>query len=124
MHDSLLMRSVYGIGELLHQRRRVLRRQRRAVELLRQATARAIFEREIRLPAVRAEFVDVNDPRMIERGDRFRFREKARAVFFRGVSASEYHFQCDFAIELRLPSVIDNAHAATAEQTQYLVTRR
>ncbi len=51
-----------------------------AVDLLGEAAAREIFEREIRQAVLLADFEDLDDVGVFDRGDRFRFRVEASEV--------------------------------------------
>jgi len=38
------------------------------------------------------------------------------------MSASQHHLECDDAVELEMPGLVNDAHAATAQHAQNLIT--
>ena len=67
--DAALVGVVHGAGQRLDQGGGVARRLRRAVELLLQAAAVEIFQREIRLAVVLADLVNLHDVGVLQPGD-------------------------------------------------------
>ena len=124
MNDVLLVRRLHRPRQRLHQRRRFLRRQRRAVELLLQAAAAAELQREERLALVLADLVDLHDVGMLQARDGLRLGLEAGQVRRAGVAARQDHLQRHQPIQLRLPRLVDHAHAAAAQLAEDLVARR
>ena len=121
MHDAALVGGVHGAGQGFDQRGGVARRQRGAVELLRQAAAVDVFQREVRQAFVLADFVDLHDVRVLQARDGFGFGAESSPLVRRGVLAGQDHLQGDDAVERDLPGLVDDAHAAAAELAEDFV---
>src|SRR5262245_50487081 len=91
------------------------RRQRRALEPARQAAAAAELQREVGQAVVLADFVDLDDVGVLQPRDRRRLAAKAVEAFVIGVAAGEDHLEGDDAVQLQVPGLVDDAHAAPAQ---------
>ena len=98
--------------------RRLVHRLRLAADPLRQAAAIDVLEREIGQPFVLADLVDLHDVRVLQTGDRLGLGVEPGQLLRPGVCAGQHHLQGDDAVQLRLPRLVDDAHAAAAQLGQ------
>ena len=80
-----------------------------------QRSAVAELQRDIRQAVMLADFVDLHDIRMAQMRYGFRLGVKTRQLLRIGMDARADHLKRDEAIEVRLPRLVDDAHAAFAE---------
>ncbi len=121
MDDAALVGVVDGTGQHLDDLRRLLVGQRRALQSRGQAAAGDELQREVRLPFVFADLVELDDVRVLELRHRPRLGQKARPMDRPSVVAGEDHLQGHQAVELRVPRLVDDAHAAPAQLREDLV---
>ena len=67
------------------------------------------------------DLVDLDDVGVLERRHRLRFDEKPSQRIGAGVSPGEHHLEGDEPVELLLPRLVHDAHAAAAELAEDLV---
>src|SRR5262249_2720727 len=72
-------------------------------------------------PAVRAVVVHLHDAGVLHLRDRLRLRQEARAIVRGGVPARQDHLQRARAAQAQLPGLVDDAHAAAAQNAPDLV---
>jgi hypothetical protein len=70
---------------------------------------------------VLADLVNLHDAGVVQPSHRLRLDLEARQLLGAGVAAGQDHLQCDDPIQLRLPGLVDDTHAATAQLAQDLV---
>ena len=68
-----------------------------------------------------ADIVNLHDMGVLQPCDGLRLSAEAFQVIRRGIMACQNHLQGDDAIELKLPGLVHNAHAAAAQDAQNLV---
>ena len=111
---------VHRAGEVFDQPGAVAHRhqvdQRR--ELLGQAAPFDILQRQVGLPGLLADLVDLHDAGVLERRHRRGFFAEALAVHVAGVGPREDHLEGDDAVQCRLAGLVDDPHAAAAEFAQ------
>ncbi len=122
MDDARLVGGVHGPRQRLQQRRRLGGRQRLAAELLVEAAAAHVLQREERQAAVLADVVNLDDVRVPQPGDRQRLAPEALELLRGGVRPGEDHLQGDDAVQAPLPGLVDDAHAAAAQLLQNVVS--
>ena len=120
--ESLLVREVNGVGQSADEFRGFSRRQRNTAESLAQTAPGNEFEREIRMAAVFADIVDLDDVRVLQLPERLGFAAKPSDFVPTGQIFPEDHFQCDESLERLLPRPIDHAHTAATEFIENVVT--
>ncbi len=123
MNDPAPVRLVDGPRERLDQGGGPLRRPRRAVEPLRQASAFQILELEIGPAVMIAEAVNLHDVRVPQFRDRLRLGQKANRGFVPRVFARQDHLERNVAIQLDFLSLVDDSHAAAAQDTLDRIAR-
>jgi hypothetical protein len=123
MDDAVFVSVLHRPGQGPQQLRGGARRLRHAVEVLGQAAAVEVLQREERETVVLADLVDLHNVGMVQPGHRLGLGAEAGQVFRLGLGAGQDHLQGDEALELRLPRLVDHAHAAAAEQAQHLIAR-
>jgi hypothetical protein len=89
----------------------------------RQRAGGAVFQREEGEACVLADLEDLHDVGMLQTGDRLRLDAEAFQLGSAGVAARQDHLQGDDAIELEMPSLVNNAHAAAAQFGEHFVAR-
>src|SRR5262249_27003383 len=102
-----------GEGEVAHERRRVLGRERAFLELLREQTALNKLERDPARLVGHARVEDLDDPRVAE--PRRRARLAHEAIDDLPVRDLADRLERDLAPEPRVVGAVDDAHAAAAE---------
>jgi len=70
---------------------------------------------------VLADLVDLNDVGVLQAGDGLGLGAEAGQVRRAGMAARQDHLQRDDAIQLEVPRLVDDTHAALAELAQDLV---
>src|SRR6266851_670440 len=78
-----------------------------------------VLHREERPSVLLADLVDLNDVRMLEPGYRLDLDTEAGQLFRERIR--EHHLESHNAVELLLPRLINDAHAAAAQTSQDLV---
>ena len=68
-----------------------------------------------------ADLVDLDDVRMLQRRHGLRFDEKAGQGIGAGVPSGEHHLEGDEPVELLLPRLVDDPHAAAAKLAENLI---
>jgi hypothetical protein len=63
---------------------------------------------------VLADLVDLDDVRMLQVSHRFGLTPEAKQLLATGMGAGQDHFEGDQAIELHVPGLVNDAHAAPA----------
>ena len=119
--DSLLMGAFDRLGDYHDDLGGLPRRQRPIGNFLRQAFAFDERHRKIMLPVVLADFEDGDDAGMIEFGRRFGLGVEPFDVGFVGKLSRQDHFQGHGAIEIHLPRLVDDPHAAAGDLGQQFV---
>ncbi len=76
---------------------------------------------EIALAVVLAHLVDRHDAGVVEQGDRLGLVLEPEQVGVIGQHAGLDHLECDGPVEVDLPSLVDDAHAAAAQLLEELV---
>jgi hypothetical protein len=120
---ALAVGVVHGLGQLPHEHGGVAGRLRRTGDLLVQAAAVDVFQREVGAAVVLADLVDVDDVGVLELGGGLGLAAEAGPVVFVGVLAGADHLQGDRPLQAALPGQVDHAHAAAAEHAQDVVAR-
>ena len=100
---------------------RLARRLRLAAELAVEAAAVDEFQREERQPVLFADFVDLDDVRMLEPGDRLGFDIEAGQLMIARMGAGQHHLERDEAVEPALTCLVNDAHAAPAQLAEDFV---
>ncbi len=121
MHDAGVVARLHRLGNLMHQLRRLPRRQRRAVQVIRQAAAFAELHREERQPLVLADLVDAHHPRVTQPADRLRLAAEPLLLRRPGVRPRQDHLQRHHAVDPILARLVHDAHAAARQLLQDLV---
>ncbi len=116
-----MVSGVHGPRQRLHQPGRLLGRQRRTVEFLGQTAAVHELQRKVGMAVVFADLEDLHDVRVLQAGDRFGLGAEAGYLPFAGVFAGQDHLQGHQTVELALPGLVDDAHAAAAQFVQQFV---
>jgi hypothetical protein len=122
VQDAALVGVVDGPGHGLDQFRRLTRCQRRVGEAPGEAAAVHELQREVGQAVVLADFEDLDDIRVLQAGDRLGLPAEA-GQFLRELDARPHHLQGHDALEPEMPRLVDDAHAAVAEDAQDLVAR-
>lgn len=86
-----------------------------AGDALLQAATVEIFQGDIWLALVFADFVNLNDVGMLQSGDGFGLRSKTRLSGCVGELSVEDHFQSDDPTQCKLTNPVNDAHAAAAQ---------
>jgi hypothetical protein len=121
--SPLLVGGFYGFGERGDQAGGLFWRPRGAVELVRQAAAGNILQREKRQPLVLPDAIDLHDVRMLHPSDGLGFAAEAKQTVLGGMFSGQDHLEGHEAIELHLPGLVNHAHAAPAQNLQDVVAR-
>jgi hypothetical protein len=120
--DAALVGVVDRAGQRLDQGGRGGRRRDVGGDGLRQGAAADVLQRVERSALRRADLVDLDDVGVLELGDRLRLGAEADQRFGVGQIARQDHFQGDEPVELDLPGLVDDAHAAAAQLAEDLIT--
>ncbi len=123
MDHARLVGGLHRAGQRPHQRCRVARRYRRAVEAVGQRASGTILHREVRQPVVLVYFKDLHNVRMLQARDDLGLALEALPLRHPGMAAGKDHLQRHQTLQADLARLVDNAHATTAERVQYLVSR-
>jgi hypothetical protein len=70
-----------------------------------------------------AHVVDLDDVGVAQAGDRLGLALEARPLVRPGVGAGEEHLEGDGAIESQMPGLVDDTHAAPAEEGLHVIAR-
>src|SRR5262249_9501091 len=100
---------------------RFLRREGRAVQLLRQRAAVHELQGEVVSTGLLTDLVDLDDARVVETGDGLSLDPEAGQLFGGSVLPGEDQFEGDQALEPDVPRLVDDAHAAAPQLSQYFV---
>ncbi len=120
MDDAVLVGELDGLRKHHGDLGRFVGGECSVIELLRQRAAADIFQHEIRLARVNADFVNLHDIRMHELGDCGGFRLKTAFLVFVGIRTGLDHFHGHHARQLQVLRQTHHAHAAFAEDSQDL----
>ena len=121
MDDAALVRGVECFEDLLRDGQRDGGRHRPARDQHRQIVAADELHNErADRPGV-LESVDLRDVRVIQRRERLRLADESLQAILVGDEALRQDLQGDIAIELRVPRLVDLAHAARSESGQDFV---
>jgi hypothetical protein len=118
MDDAPFVGMLHGAGQRQDELRRLPRRDGRTVQMLRQAAAADVLQRQIRAAVLLADLEDLHDARMLHLGDGFGFGAEAGQVLRAGVHARQHHLQRHQPIQAQLPRLIDDPHAAVADHLE------
>ena len=121
MDDAGAVRRGDGVRQLLDQAGGRFRRQRGAVEVVRQRAAVAVFQHQIRTAVVDAVLEHLDDVRMLQAGNGLGLVPEALSLVAGRRFLRADHLQGDKAVERRLPRLVHHAHAAAAQLGQDLV---
>ena len=121
MDDPRLVGRADGPGQGLEQSGGLARRHRFLGEALAQSAPGGELEHQIRPLVVLTDAVDGDDIRVAEPGGGQGLGAEPIALAWVGVSALEHHLQRHQPVELRVAGLIDDPHAATAQDPEYLV---
>src|SRR5262249_37225281 len=103
------------------QRGRLSRRRPLLLELVGEGATVAELQREERLAAHLADFVQLHDVRVLQAGHRFRLDLEAQPFCWAGVLKGADRLQRHQAVGPQLPRPVDDPHAAVAADPQDLV---
>ena len=121
MHHAALVGEVHGPGQDLDELGGGKRRLGFAGELACQAAAIDIFQRE-KGPAVDfADLVNLHDIGMLQTGRRLGLELEAAQIVVAGMGAAQHHLESHDAVEPSLPGLVDDAHAAPAQDAEDFV---
>ena len=81
------------------------------------------LQREVRQPVVVAVVVDLDNPRVLDLGDGVGLGVEPSDLVGGGVRPGQNHLQRDQSIQSDVPGFVDDAHAASADLRDDLVTR-
>jgi hypothetical protein len=90
---------------------------------LREIAAGCIFECDVRGSLVNPDLVDADDVGMGQARDGLSLDAEAGQFQEVGFPRCEHHLEGDDAVEAEVAGLVDDAHAATAQLAQQLVTR-
>ena len=116
--DALLVRELQRVANLRHDGERLLGLHLPGADHLAQVYAVHEFHREIIQPAALAEVVDGDDVRVAELRERARLASEALDEIRRQRVGGRQDFQRDDAIQIELPRLVHDAHAAAPEQLE------
>ena len=122
MDDAGVVRELHGAGEHFNQLGGAGGRPRVAGEALGQAAAVHELERQVRVPVRLADVENLDDVRVLERRDRFRLAAEPLPLGRPGVRAGQDHLERDRAVQVEVPGLVHDAHAAAADLVNDLVT--
>jgi hypothetical protein len=122
VNDSLAMGEIHGQSQDLHHLGGMHDRLRRGGQPLLQTAAVHVLQRQERAAAVLADFVDLDDVRMLQLADGFGFRAKTGQLGLTGMAACENHLEGDHALQAALAGLVDHAHRPAAEGFEDFVT--
>ena len=112
---------MHGAGQVLDDHGGLASRQRRAAQFVGQAAAVDELERQEVLTAGLADLVDLNDVRVLQPGDSLGLDAEAGELLGAGVRTGQDHLQGHEPIQGHLFGLVDDAHAAPAEQADDFV---
>jgi hypothetical protein len=124
VNDSLLMGRGYRPGQDFHQPRRLRSGQRRTLAMLLQAAAVDEFEGKERLSRLFADLIDLHDVGVMQPGNGRSFSAEAVALARPSLGTGADHFEGHDSVQLDLPGLVDDAHAAVTDLLQNLVPSR
>ncbi len=110
-------------GQRLDELGRLTGRLRRAVQLLVEAAAAHELQRDVGLALVLADLEDLHDVGVLQPRHRRGLGPEARQLVRLGLTAGADHLEGDDAVELHLPGLVDDAHAAPPQLPQDLIVR-
>ena len=113
--DAGLVRGVDRTSNALAQAGCFGERQQRVADLAGEASPFHVLQGEEGLPVVLADFVDLNDVRMLDAGDGLGLATEADDGVRLGACSGKNHLQGDQAFEASLLGLVDHAHAALAQ---------
>ncbi len=119
----MLVGRVQRAGELFGQGGRRTPFQRATRQPLGQGPAGHVFQRKERLLVRLAHLVDLHDVGMLQAGHRLGLEAKPVQLGAGRLRAASEHLQSDDPLETEVPGLVDDAHAATAQLAQDLVSR-
>jgi hypothetical protein len=120
MDDAALVGVLDRLSDALDQLGRPPRRQGAVAEGVGQAAAGDQLQRQERLPAGLAGLVDLDDVRVLERGDGLGLDPEPRPLRRAGAGPQD-HLQSHRPPQPSLPGLVDDAHAAVADDLDDLV---
>ncbi len=123
VNDARGVRELHRSREDLDQLGGALVVPRGAAEVLREAPAFNKFQRQVRVPAGLADVENLDDVRVLERGDRFGLALEPLALGRSGVDAGQDHLQRDGAVQVQLPGLVNDPHPPAPDLVQNLVAR-
>ena len=123
MDDAAAVGVFHAVGQRSHQPGRLARRLRRAVDLLGQAAAGDVFEREEGLAVVFADLVDLDDVGMLQLGHGHGLAAEPRQVGGAVMSPARDHLERDDSLQPALAGLVDDPHPPLAQHPQDLVSR-
>jgi hypothetical protein len=115
------MGDVDGPGQRLDQLGGLVGQPGRAVEPAGEAAALDKLQGEEGQAVVLANLVDLHDVGVLQAGDRLGLGLEAAQLLAAGVAAAQDHLEGDEALELQVPGLVYDSHAAAAQHPQDLV---
>ena len=64
---------------------------------------------------------NLNDPRVLQMGNRSSFRKESLLRFFGVASASKNHLEGDDSVQFAMTRLVDDPHTSTAEFRKHLI---
>ena len=123
MHHLMAMGVLHGDGQRFHQLGALGRGQRLSLKFLRKAAAGTVFQSEAREAVQLVDFVDLHDVGVLQACHGFRFGSEASQAVGIGVGTLQDHLEGHDTVELQMPSLVNDAHAAAAQDTENLEAR-
>ncbi len=123
MDDAAPMGALHRLGQDANDLRGLARFLRDAGHLVGETAAVHVLQRKIGVAVLFADFVDLNDVRVLELGDRLGLRLEPRHGAGSRDAGRADHLDRHNAVQPRLPGLVDDPHAAAAELPEELVAR-
>src|SRR5262245_30048667 len=118
MEDAAVVRMLNAAGQAFDKSGGLAHRRQAGAQLAREVAAGDILEREKRPALVLADLVDLHDVRVLEASDGFGLAAKARKRGGIQSLVGVNHLERDDALEICLPRLVDDPHAAAAEHLE------
>ena len=123
MHNPVLVGRLNSLGQGSCEGSGLPGRLGRARQFLCQIAAVDKLHGEVGLAVLVAHVMDLNDVRMPQACDGFRFPHEAFSIGGTAVGAAEQHLQGDDAVEAQVSGLVNDAHAAATKYLLELIAR-
>lgn len=122
MDDARGMSSSDRIGQLLHQASGLSRRQGGAAQSFGQRAAATVLQGKVRLALPGPAVENLDDVYMMQASDGLCFGLESSSLVLIGVVSRTNHLEGHDPAQRQVSCLVDDAHAATAQLSQDLVT--